>query len=146
MKTTKLRHKTSSLCELSIGDHVVHSILVMDDEKNVRTIVGSMLEHLGYNAKTCINGEEAIALYQDAKESGSPYMTVIMDLTIPCGMGGRDAAKQILLIDPNARLIVSSGYSDDPVMSDHKRYGFHSSLPKPYRLSALIDVLAKLNL
>jgi CheY-like chemotaxis protein len=117
------------------------SILVMDDEKMIRDLVESMLKHLGYNVTTCVNGEEAIEMYANAKRAGTPYLTVIMDLTIFGGMGGKDAARQILLIDPKAKLIVSSGYSDDPVMADHKNYGFHLCLPKPYKLSDMISSL-----
>jgi CheY-like chemotaxis protein len=113
----------------------------MDDEKIIRDLAASMLECLGYKATTCANGEEAIKLYKNAKESGAPYLAVIMDLTIPCGMGGKDAAKQILLGDPSAILIVSSGYSDDQVMADHTSYGFRAMLPKPYRVSGLAEVL-----
>ena len=121
-------------------------ILVMDDEAIIRNIVASMLKHLGYTATTCATGEEAIELYRTAKESGTPYFTVIMDLTVFGGMGGKDAAKQILLIDPNAKLIVSSGYSDDPVMADHKSFGFCLSLPKPYRSSDMAEILVALHL
>jgi CheY-like chemotaxis protein len=90
-----------------------------------------MLRHLGYTATTCTTGEEAIEQYRTAKESGAPYFTVIMDLTVFGGMGGKNAAAQILLIDPNAKLIVSSGYSDDSVMANQRSYGFRALLPKP---------------
>ena len=130
---------------INIAKNIIHSILVMDDEKMIRSIATSMLKHLGYNATACINGEEAIELYRTAKESGTPYFAVIMDLIIIGGMGGKDAAEQILRIDPHARLIVSSGYSDDPVIADHKKYGFQLSLPKPYRLSDLSIVLNTLH-
>lgn len=113
----------------------------MDDEKLLRDLVASMLECLGYIVTTCADGEEAIELYRAAKESGAPFLTVIMDLTIPGGLGGKDAAQEILRIDPDARLIVSSGYSDDPVMADHKQYGFQALLPKPYIISDLAKVL-----
>jgi CheY-like chemotaxis protein len=118
-----------------------NSILVMDDEKMIRNLISSMLEMLGYQVATCSNGEEAIELYKNALQSGTPYLTVVMDLTICGGMGGKDAAKQILLIDANAKLIVSSGYSDDPVMANHRHYGFSALLPKPYTVSDLARVL-----
>lgn len=128
--------------QINIG---AYSILVMDDEKIIRDLAASRLEYLGCRVTTCSNGEEAIALYRDAHNSGSPYLAVIMDLTIFGGMGGKDAAKHILLIDPNAKLIVSSGYSDDPVMANHQSYGFRALLPKPYKVSGLAKVLATLN-
>jgi two-component system, cell cycle sensor histidine kinase and response regulator CckA len=137
--------KCSNTSNIIKTESVVHSILVMDDEKMIRNIASSMLKHLGYSATTCVDGGEAIELYKTAKESGTPYLAAIMDLTIPCGMGGKDAAKKILAIDPKARLIVSSGYSDDPVMADYERFGFILSLPKPYRLSELAKILATLH-
>jgi two-component system, cell cycle sensor histidine kinase and response regulator CckA len=127
-------------------EHKSYCILVMDDEKMIRDLAASMLKFLGYNAITCSNGEEAIALYKIAHESGSPFLTVVMDLTIFGGMGGKDAAQQILLINPSAKLIVSSGYSDDPVMADHKGYGFQALLPKPYTISDIARVLNSLSL
>jgi len=145
MEMTDSRYEMDAPSGLSTMDRVAHSVLVMDDEKIIRDLVASMLEHLGYNVTTCVNGEEAIERYCNAKESGNPYLTVIMDLTIFGGMGGKDAARQILHIDPNARLIVSSGYSDDPVMADHKRYGFHTLLPKPYKVSDMSKALASLH-
>ncbi len=145
MDTASSIHKMDSPSGLSVKDHPVHSILVMDDEKKVRDIASSMLKHLGYSVTTCNKGEEAIELYRTATESGIPYLAVIMDLVIYGGMGGKDAAKQILSIYPDARLIVSSGYSDDPVMSDYKSYGFLVSLPKPYTISDIEKAFVSLH-
>jgi len=118
------------------------SVLVLDDEAVIRSLAGTMLGFLGYAATTSATGEEAIEHYECARASGAPYFTVIMDLTIHVGMGGKDAAQQILLLDPAARLIVSSWYSDDPVVANHAWYGFRSMLPKPYRLAEMTNVLA----
>jgi CheY-like chemotaxis protein len=104
-------------------------------------IAAEMLEYLGYNATTCTTGEEAISLYKAAYESGSPFFAVIMDLTIPGGMGGKEAAQQILGFDPGARLIVSSGYSDDPVMANCEKYGFRGAVVKPYEAMEISNVL-----
>jgi len=120
------------------------TILVVDDEKPIRDLVAQMLECLGYKAITCANGEEAVSLYKDAMSSGNSFLTVVMDLVVVEGMGGKDAAQHILGIDPDARLIVSSGYSDDPVMADHKRYGFQALLPKPYTVRTLAEVLSSI--
>ena len=120
----------------------IGSVLVMDDDEMIRAMSTILLKRLGYNATTCVNGEEAIELYRNAKESGTPYIAVIIDLMIPHGMGGKDAAKQILRIDPDARLIVSTGNSADPVMADYESYGFYASLPKPYKPSDMAAVLA----
>jgi CheY-like chemotaxis protein len=132
------------LVSLSSGKPSGHSVLVMDDEECIRTLAASMLSHLGYNATTCANGEEAISRYRAARMSGHAYLGVIMDLTVPGGMGGKDAAGEILFIDPEATLIVSSGYSDDPVMANHARYGFRALLPKPYTLNEMARVLTAL--
>jgi two-component system, cell cycle sensor histidine kinase and response regulator CckA len=143
-KMTESIPQIGPLGGLSVSDHAVSSVLVMDDDSFIRDLATFVLEYLGYNVRTCINGEEAIERYINAKESGTPHLTVIMDLSIPDGMGGKDAAQQILRFDPNARLIVSSGYSDDPVMSDHGSYGFYASLPKPYKVSDVAKVLTTL--
>jgi CheY-like chemotaxis protein len=114
----------------------------MDDEKVIRNIASKMLECLSYQVTTCTRGEEAISLFREAQEAGTPYRTVIMDLTVAGGMGGKEAARHILALDPSACLIVSSGYSNDPVLANFKEYGFHAAMPKPYRLSDMEEVLA----
>jgi two-component system, cell cycle sensor histidine kinase and response regulator CckA len=101
-----------------------------------------MLRHLGYQATACDNGADAVELFTRARESGTPYKAIVMDLTIPGGMGGKDAAEQMLRIDPGACLIVSSGYSEDPVMSDYSRYGFSGAVAKPYKMRALGQLLS----
>ena len=120
------------------------SVLVMDDEGVVRKIASKMLECLGYQVTTCINGEEAIALYKRGKDSAAPFLAVIMDLTIVGGMGGKEAAQHILAMDPKARLVVSSGYFDDPVLADYKEYGFCAIMPKPYKVADLAEVMSGL--
>jgi len=141
MKPTSSIHQETPSCGLSTTDHATGSILVMDDDEMIREMAAILLVRLGYNPTTCVNGEEAIELYRTAKESGTPYRAVIIDLMILDGMGGKDAAKQILSIDPGARLIVSTGNSADPVMADYESYGFHASLPKPYGPSDMAAVL-----
>ena len=136
-------HKTTG-DRPAAGQHHGGSILVMDDEEMIRELAAEMLGHLGYRVTTCINGEEAVANYLAAHSSGSPFSAVIMDLTIPGGMGGKEAARQILEIDPLARLIVSSGYSSDPIMSDYLRYGFSAVVAKPYKVSELGQALEAL--
>jgi len=121
------------------------SILLMDDEKVIRNIASKMLECLSYQVTTCSSGEEAIALYRSARDAGTPYRLVVMDLTVAGGMGGKEAARHILALDPAARLVVSSGYCNDPVLADFKRYGFLAAMPKPYRLSDMEEVLASVS-
>ncbi|MBU4010058.1 MAG: response regulator, partial [Proteobacteria bacterium] len=80
---------------------------------------------------------EAVKMYKKALESGKPYDAVMLDLTIPGGMGGKEAVKILLETDPNLKAIVFSGYSDDPVMSNHRKYGFKGMLSKPFNLESL---------
>ncbi|MFH2044179.1 MAG: ATP-binding protein [Pseudomonadota bacterium] len=116
-------------------------ILVMDDDVSLRKTVGGILEILGYEPEFAKNGAEAIGMYKDAKERKKPYDAVILDLTIPGGMGGKEAIKKLLEIDPEVKAIVYSGYSDDPVMANFKKYGFKGMLPKPFGSQSLSKVL-----
>jgi len=120
------------------------SILVMDDEEMIRNLAAAMLAEMGYQVTTCENGVDAIAHYRTAMDSGAPFSAVIMDVTIPGGMGGREAAEKILSVDAKANLIVSSGYSNDPIMADFTAYGFVAAVAKPYRFSQLELVLGSL--
>ena len=112
-------------------------ILVMDDEEVVSMVAGEMLEYLGYDVSFATDGHQALTMYGDALSSGKPFGAVIMDLTIPNGMGGREAIGKILEIDPNVRAIVSSGNSNDPVMADFRQYGFAGAVAKPYKMEEL---------
>jgi len=116
-------------------------VLVMDDEEIIRNLAYEMLSSMGYEVTAATDGYEATELYRNAKESGDPFDAVIMDLTIPGGMGGKEAIKKMAEIDPNIKSIVSSGYSDDPVMSEFQRYGFKDFIAKPYRTSELSKVV-----
>lgn len=121
------------------------SILVMDDEEMIRSLASAMLAEMGYQVTTCENGVEAIAHYRTAMDSGTPFSAVILDVTIPGGMGGKETAQKILSVDAKARLIVSSGYSNDPIMSDYTAYGFVGAVAKPYRFSQLAQVISSVS-
>jgi PAS domain S-box-containing protein len=116
-------------------------ILVMDDEEIVREVAGEMLSHIGFEVDFAVHGEEALEKYADAKRNGKPFDVVIMDLTVPGGMGGADAIKKLLEIDPKANAIVSSGYSNNPVMSKYKEYGFVGVVSKPFHLDEIAQPL-----
>lgn len=116
-------------------------LLIMDDEEMVREIIATMAAHLGYESECARDGAEAIALFQKAKAANQPFIAVIMDLTIPSGMGGKETLKELLAIDPHIKAIVSSGYSDDPVMAHYKEFGFSGAIKKPYRIATFSKVL-----
>lgn len=112
-------------------------ILVMDDDDIIRDVAGKMLTKLGYEVDFARDGSEAIELYKKSKNSGRPFDVVIIDLTIPGGMGGRETMQKLLEIDPHVKAIVSSGYSDDAVMSNYTNYNFKGVIAKPYRIEEL---------
>jgi CheY-like chemotaxis protein len=118
-------------------------ILVMDDEETVRNVASEMLTHLGYEVVLAIDGEEALEAYRNSRDEGKPPDLVIMDLTIPGGMGGKEAVQQLLLLDPDAKVIVSSGYSNDPIMAKCRKYGFRATILKPYRVAEIGAVVQK---
>ena len=117
-------------------------ILIMDDEEIIRDTAGSILTTLGYEVDSATNGSEAIELYKKARLGRHPYSLVIMDLTIQGGMGGKETIKKLREIDPDVRAIVSSGYSDDALMSDYRKHGFSAVIAKPYRLSELSNIVS----
>jgi PAS domain S-box-containing protein len=123
----------------------VKRVLVMDDEEMLRKLVRQMLERMGYAVETVKDGAEAIATYKSQKDSGEPFDAAILDLTIKGGMGGEQTIRELLKIDPGIKAIVSSGYFDDPVMSDFQKYGFKGAMPKPYGKSALKKTLEKVS-
>lgn len=124
--------------ELQSGDG---TILVMDDEDFIREVASLMLKKLGFTVSLAQDGEEALQLYKQALESGRSFSVVILDLTIPGGMGGKETINKLLEIDKNAKVIVSSGYSNDPVMSNYSHYGFRMAVKKPYRIQEMSNAI-----
>ena len=116
-------------------------ILVMDDDEMLREVLEIILERLKYDFTMTEDGEEAIKLYKQEKEKGTPFDAVIIDLTIPGGMGGKEAIEKLREIDPDIKAVVSSGYSSDPVMADYKKYGFSAVILKPYGMEELSKTL-----
>ena len=119
-------------------------ILIMDDEEMIRTVAGEMLMDLGYTVDYAGDGLEAIEKYKAARDSAKPFHAVIMDLTIPGGMGGKEAIRKLREIDPCAKAIVSSGYSHDPIMSNFIEYGFNALIAKPYTMADLRKTVSSL--
>jgi PAS domain S-box-containing protein len=119
-------------------------ILVMDDEKDIQDVLGAMLEHLGFQADFSFDGQRAVALYTRAMQDGIPYVATILDLTIPGGMGGKETLRLIKEHHPDAKVIVSSGYSNDPVMAHASQFGFSGFIAKPYNLIDLSKVLSQI--
>ncbi|MGD0282589.1 MAG: ATP-binding protein [Dissulfurispiraceae bacterium] len=119
-------------------------ILLMDDEEMIRDLAGEMIRVLGHKVELAQHGEEAIEKYKAAMGSGNPFDIVILDLTIRGGMGGEETIERLLAVDPKIRAIVSSGFSDDSVVSDYHNYGFNARLTKPYKLQELSDTLNNL--
>lgn len=117
------------------------TVLVMDDEEMVRDMVAAALEKLGYKAVCAVDGDEAIKLYTEAMDAGQPFDAVIMDLTIPGGMGGKETIRRLRELDGRIRAIVSSGYSNDPIMAHYSDYGFAGVVNKPIDISYLSRVL-----
>ncbi len=118
-------------------------VLVMDDEEMIRQVAGDMLQLLGYEAEFAVDGHEAIALYAKEMDAGEPFAAVILDLTIRGSMGGKEAVKKLLELNPQVRAIVSSGYSNDRVLANHCAFGFVGVVAKPYRLEELGEVLSQ---
>ena len=118
-------------------------ILVMDDEQMIRELAGEILWHLGYEVEFAGAGDEAVALYKAALKTARPFNAVILDLTVRGGMGGKEAIQRLIEIDPDVKGIVSSGYSDDPGMTDFRKYGFRGVAAKPYTLQELGENLSR---
>ncbi len=119
-------------------------ILVMDDESMILEMMKYSLPSIGYTVETADSGEQALTMYDKAAKRNTPFTLVIMDLTIPGGMGGEETAKKLLAKYPDAILLVSSGYSEDPIMTNPERYGFKGALKKPYDLRKLSHLLHEL--
>lgn len=113
----------------------------MDDEAAIRDLAVRLLGALGYEAEGAADGTDALHRYREAQEAGAPFAAVIADLTVPGGMGGKDLAEHLREFDPAARIVVSSGYANDPILADFSRYGFRGVLVKPYRLGELREAL-----
>ena len=116
-------------------------ILVMDDEDFIREMASGMLQKMGYDVVLAEDGQQAVKIYSEALDAGKPFDAVILDLTVPGGMGGKETIRQLATLDPHVRAIVSSGYFNDPVMANHTGYGFCAAVKKPYLIQEMSQVL-----
>jgi len=126
-------------------DHIPRTgrILIIDDEEVVRDVAGRYVKHIGFQSDLADGGKRGIALYETALKKGCPYDAVLLDLTMPGGMGGKEVAKKIRALDRGTKIIASSGYSTDPIMSNFRKFGFNGALAKPYQISELSEVLER---
>ncbi|AEI14655.1 response regulator receiver protein [Flexistipes sinusarabici DSM 4947] len=122
----------------------LYKILIMDDQELILESSSELLTILGYDVETSKNGEEAASLFENAYNEGEPFDLVILDLTVPGGMGGVKTLATMKKITSDFKAVVSSGYSNDPIMSDYKNYGFDGVLIKPFKLEVLQETLDKL--
>ena len=121
-------------------------ILVVDDEAPMQMLASTIVSRLGYDSSTASSGEEAVAMFRNAIAEGHPYDAVVMDLALPGGMSGLEATIAIKQVDPNARVIVSSGYLEQNARAAALEHGFAGILPKPYtseRLSSELRYVLK---
>lgn len=134
----------SNAVNIRDGKHLVTGkgrILLMGDEFAIRILLEQLLRKLGYEVESAVDVEQVLEMYQSVLSDGAKYDAVILDLTVPGGMGGKEAMEQLLQIDPDVKAIVSSGYSHDPVMSEHKQYGFKTYIAKPFNVGTLSRIL-----
>jgi PAS domain S-box-containing protein len=136
-----LDQRTADTMEQEIPIFGEGRILVMDDEAMIRKLAGELLSYLGYDVDFALDGAEAIKRYKQALDSKKPFDAVILDLTVKGGMGGKETIEKLSKIDPNVVAIVSSGYCNDPGITDFGQYGFSGVVTKPYTMSELGEKL-----
>jgi len=141
-QSVDLKTKQGEVVEDSIIEQTTR-ILVMDDEEMICKFLTEILEGYGLSVSIALDGKQAIEIYKQSLVEGNPFDAIILDLTIPEGMGGKEAVKELLKIDPKVKCIVSSGYSNDPVMANYDEYGFKANMTKPYFPNKLLEVLSQ---
>jgi CheY-like chemotaxis protein len=116
-------------------------VLLMDDEQIILDVTGEILTFLKYDVMTAKDGQAAVDLYKKEKAAGSPFDMVILDLSVPHGLGGKETIELLRNVDPDVKAVVSSGYTNDPVVQDFSRYGFSERLTKPYDIKEMRNLL-----
>ncbi|HUL53116.1 MAG TPA: ATP-binding protein, partial [Opitutaceae bacterium] len=116
-------------------------VLFMDDEEPIVQMASLLLQRLGFEVEQARDGAETVRKFTAAQSAGRPFDLVVMDLTVPGGMGGREAITELRRLDPGVKAIVSSGYSSDPVLANYRAYGFRGMVAKPYKIDDFTRVL-----
>ncbi|MBI5643556.1 MAG: PAS domain S-box protein [Deltaproteobacteria bacterium] len=119
-------------------------VLVLEDDDGIRRLLSSLLVQIGYSVTLCREGKDTVFKYKNAMEAGEPFDTVIVDLAMHDGMGGKDVMKELVEFDPNVRAIATSGFYDEDIIADYKKYGFKAALHKPYSITELSELLSRL--
>lgn len=117
------------------------TVLVIDDDDNVLFLVEHALKRLGFHAVCTADGVQGLGLYRQGMEAGTPYAAVIMDLNLPGSMGARELIAPLLALDPAAKAFVTSGYPDDPCLTDYRAHGFYGALAKPITYKTLEETV-----
>ena len=129
---------------MNAGTNSKGKILLMDDEQIIIDVTLEVLQFLGYEVQFARDGDEALALYAKEKAAGAPFDAVILDLSVPEGLGGRETIGKLMALDPAAKAIVSSGFANDPYVQDYTHYGFAGKLSKPYKINDMKAILESL--
>lgn len=116
-------------------------VLLMDDEQVILDVTNEVLRFLGYEVMFARDGAAAIELYRQEQEKGSPFDLVILDLSVPDGIGGKEAFEKLHTLDPGARIVISSGFTNDPMLTDYASFGLNGVLAKPYRITEIKALL-----
>ncbi len=118
-------------------------VLLMDDEQMILDVTCEILVFLNYEVISAKDGQTAIDLYKKEKAAGVPFDLVILDLSVPTGLGGKETIEQLKILDPAVKAVVSSGYTNDPVVENFSNYGFREKLTKPYNINEIKNILEK---
>lgn len=119
-------------------------VLLMDDEQVILEVTDEVLRFLGYEVMFARDGAAAIDLYEQEKAKGNPFNLIILDLSVPEGMGGKEAFEKLHALDPAAKIVISSGFTNDPMLTDYASFGLSGVLAKPYRITEIKALLEKM--